>query len=104
MTSLLHPQVQPHYTALNAEPFTAVEIDEHMDCARIWATVEAIRGEMNTAVDYAEGRAEVLEKELGELESNTGFDDLKAAVVRLKSNGFKMKDLRTLYELIGLEL
>lgn len=46
MTNLLSRQIHPTPAGYTAEPFTPVEIDQHPDSARIWATVLAMRQEV----------------------------------------------------------
>ncbi len=45
----------PPVSAYRAKPFTIAEMDAHPDAGRIWATIEAMKGHVETAVDE-EGR------------------------------------------------
>ena len=50
---LLDDTAQPPVAALAAEPFTLLEIDAHPDANRIWATILALRAEVQTLVAEA---------------------------------------------------
>lgn len=102
--SFFNPAITPHYTSLLAEPLTAAEIDEHVDCARIWATLVAMREEANEYIAESQEDADAYEKELEQAQQETAQDEVIEAIMKLKSGGFKKKDLRKLYELVGLEL
>lgn len=47
----------PHVSSLTAEPFGPSEIDGHPDCARIWATITAMREETMADAEAAEEKA-----------------------------------------------
>lgn len=56
--SLLSYRIRPPACAYGAEPFSVDEIDAHPDCARIWATILALRAEFsgrNTPSRYEPG-------------------------------------------------
>lgn len=54
--SLLTDPNSPPPAALRSEPMTLAEIDAHPDSARIWATIIAMRAEVESLTDEAEER------------------------------------------------
>lgn len=107
MTDLLHPQVSPSPGAYGARPFDAVEIDEHVDCDRIWATILGVRNELER---YEEAAAErVKNAEEGEREARVALenddaeyvnvDDARAAFQKFAKSK-SAKDLEALRQII----
>ncbi len=55
---LLDEAISPPASAYGAEPYTVAEIDAHPDCARLWATIRALRAEHEAVADDYEARLE----------------------------------------------
>lgn len=43
--------LEPHVSSYRATPYTDLEVDNHSDCARIWATIVEVRDEIREQTD-----------------------------------------------------
>lgn len=91
MTDLLHPNVSPTPGAYRARPFDAVEIDEHVDADRIWATILGVRDELERyeneadqkVTDAQQGERDAMEKYNRDEQEFVNADDARAALRRV---------------------
>lgn len=104
MTNLLHPGVSPSPGAYGASPFDAVEIDEHVDADRIWATILGVRDELERYENEANEKvvaAREAEKDALDRANNgddryIDVDEAQAAFDAFVTGGYKRKDLDAL--------
>lgn len=109
MTQLMHPSVSPMPEAYGAQPLDAVEIDTHVDGPRIWATILAVRDELERyeavadekVADAQQGerdaRAARAALETGdEDERHIDVDEAQNAFDAFVTGGYKKKDLDAL--------
>jgi len=102
MTDLMHPQVSPSPGARTARPFDAVEVDEHVDCDRIWATILQARDDLERYEDAAKQR--VTDAEQGEWDARAALEadpprdleEIEAAFNDLVASGYKRKKFERL--------
>lgn len=105
MPGLLDPNVSPSPGAFTANPFTAVEIDEHVDGNRIWATVLEVREDLERYEASASQRAQ--DAEQGERDARSQLENADhvidpeaalKALTKFRSDGFKRADLDALHK------
>lgn len=100
-------RASPGLGAYRANPFDAVEIDEHIDGDRIWATILEIRNELERYENEADDR--VQSAQMGELEAKaelnnadipSNIDAIEAAFDGFISSGHKKAKLEALQKAI----
>jgi flagellar biosynthesis/type III secretory pathway protein FliH len=94
----------PTADAYGATPYDASEIDQHVDGARIWATILQIREEVEAKTDKAFARGRSCGREEAKEDQEELFDDyrqeLQEAFDELK-NGFTKAAMQRLQEVIN---
>lgn len=104
MTDLMHPQISPTPGAYGAQPFEPHEIDEHVDCDRIWATILEVREELDTyegeanekVVAAREAEKDALDRATNGDDRHIDVDEAQNAFDAFVAGGYKQKDLDAL--------